>query len=249
MERGAGTCRTDASPHSWHALHQEQHRAPADSGALHPPVAMECPALPIVLPAIPHQIAGKGRIQHFFRHYDREHEVSSQSPGDANLACNIINRNSARAFRNFQVIKKRAVQKGNLVYGHRNRAYRAGSAADSRLEQYRLLSIQHRHSELAHPRQQLQQRVHAPHHGDSFPPHPVRARLHRLCLARHRPQAHHAGRNRAGRSVLKRIKIKNTNAYQPNPEAFSMFRDFLSPIFCPSKEKQYLCRHETGNYR
>jgi len=71
MERSAGTCRTDASPYSGHALHQEQHRAPADSGALHPPVAMECPPLPIVLPAIPHQIAGKRWIQHFFfRHYD-----------------------------------------------------------------------------------------------------------------------------------------------------------------------------------
>ena len=60
MERGTGTCRTDASPHPGHALHQEQHRAPADSGALHPPVAMECPALPIVLPTIPHQINDKG---------------------------------------------------------------------------------------------------------------------------------------------------------------------------------------------
>ena len=119
MERGAGTCRTDASPHPGHALHQEQHRAPEDSGALHPPVAMECPALPIVLPAIPHQIAGKGWIQYGSRsrnersicgqHYDREHEVSSQSSGDANLACNIINRCSARSLRHFQVIEKRAV--------------------------------------------------------------------------------------------------------------------------------------------
>lgn len=56
----------------------------------------------------------------------------------------------------------------NLVYGHRNRAHRTGSSADSRLEQYRLLSVKHRPSEFAHPRQQLQQRVHAPHHGDSF---------------------------------------------------------------------------------
>ena len=110
MERGAGTCRTDASPHPGHALHQEQHRAPADSGALHPPVAMECPALPIVLPAIPHQIDDKGWIQHFFfRHYDREHEVSSQSPGDANPISPIINRNSARTLRHLQVIEKRAV--------------------------------------------------------------------------------------------------------------------------------------------
>ena len=77
---------------------------------LHPPVAMECPALPIVLPAIPHQIAGKGWIQHFFfRHYDREHEVSSQSHGDANLDCNIINRCSTRSFRHFQIIEERAV--------------------------------------------------------------------------------------------------------------------------------------------
>ena len=110
MECGAGTCRTDASPHPGHALHQEQHRTPADSGALHPPVAMECPALPIVLPAIPHQIAGKGWIQHFFfQHYDREHEVSSQSSGDANLDCNIINRCSTRSLRHFQVIEERAV--------------------------------------------------------------------------------------------------------------------------------------------
>ena len=109
MECGAGTCRTDASPHSGHALHQEQHQTPADSGALYPPVAMECPALPIVLPAIPHQINDKGWIQHFFQHYDREHEVSSQSSGDANLACNIINRNSARTLRHLQVIEKRAV--------------------------------------------------------------------------------------------------------------------------------------------
>ena len=65
---------------------------------------------PIVLPVIPHQIDDKGRIQHFFfRHYDREHEVSSQSSGDANLACNIINRCSTRSFRHFQVIEERAV--------------------------------------------------------------------------------------------------------------------------------------------
>ena len=110
MECGAGTCRTDVSPHPGHALHQEQHRAPADSGALHPPVAMECPHFPIVLPAIPHQTAGKGWIQHFFfQHYAGEHEVSSQSFGDANLACNIINRCSARSLRHFQVIEKRSV--------------------------------------------------------------------------------------------------------------------------------------------
>ena len=62
---------------------------------------------------------GKGWIQHgsrsrnersiFRQYYAGEHEVSSQSSGDANLACNIINRNSARTLRHLQVIEKRAV--------------------------------------------------------------------------------------------------------------------------------------------
>ena len=62
-------------------------------------------------------------------------------------------------------------------------------------------------------------------HGDSFPPHPVRPRLHRLRLARHRPQAHHAGRDRAGRSLL--TEVSRVSPRKPSTIDYSSFRHFL----------------------
>ena len=49
--------------------------------------------------------------------------------------------------------------------------------------------------------------------------------LHRLRLACHRPQAHHAGRNRAGRSVL--TEVSRVSPRKPSTIDYSSFRHFL----------------------
>ena len=57
-------------------------------------------------------------------------------------------------------------------------------------------------AELTDDSQQLVEPLHAAHDGIRQHPHPVCPRLHRLCVARHRPAAHHPARTRRRRARL-----------------------------------------------